>query len=59
MPDGAAVVKYNGKRGVVWRIKFRDATGRQADDGNSGQGGRGLDEAEGGGREVARVLVEV
>src|SRR5439155_24563545 len=29
MPDGAAVIRYDGKRGVVWRIKFRDAAGRQ------------------------------
>jgi integrase len=26
---GAAVVRYEGKRGVVWRIKYRDATGEQ------------------------------
>lgn len=30
MPDGAAVIKYEGKRGTVWRVKYRDATGRQA-----------------------------
>ncbi len=29
MPRGAAVVKYAGKRGVVWRVKFRDAAGQQ------------------------------
>jgi integrase len=29
MPDGAAVIKYEGKRGVVWRVKYRDADGRQ------------------------------
>ena len=29
MPSGAAVICYEGKRGVVWRIKFRDADGRQ------------------------------
>ena len=29
MPSGAAVIRYEGKRGVVWRIKFRDADGRQ------------------------------
>ncbi len=29
MPDGACVIKYAGKRGVVWKIKYRDATGRQ------------------------------
>jgi integrase len=29
MPSGAAVVRYDGKRGVVWRIKFADAEGRQ------------------------------
>lgn len=29
MPSGAAVIRYDGKRGVVWRIKFRDADGRQ------------------------------
>jgi hypothetical protein len=23
------VIKYAGKRGTVWRIKFRDATGKQ------------------------------
>jgi integrase len=29
MPSGAGVVRYGGKRGVVWRIKYRDADGRQ------------------------------
>lgn len=29
MPSGSAVVKYEGKRGVVWRIKYRDAAGKQ------------------------------
>ena len=26
---GSAVIRYQGKRGVVWRIKYRDATGQQ------------------------------
>jgi integrase len=26
---GAAVIRYEGRRGVVWRIKYRDATGQQ------------------------------
>src|SRR5512132_1736243 len=34
MPDqsrrrGAAVIRYEGKRGVVWRIKYEDASGQQ------------------------------
>jgi hypothetical protein len=29
MPSGAAVIRYDGKRGTVWRIKYRDATGKQ------------------------------
>jgi integrase len=29
MPRGAAVVRYRGKRGAVWRIKYRDAAGEQ------------------------------
>jgi hypothetical protein len=29
MPRGASVVRYRGKRGPVWRIKYRDAAGRQ------------------------------
>ena len=29
MPRGAAVVRYQGKRGAVWRIKYRDAAGKQ------------------------------
>ncbi|MBA2526851.1 MAG: site-specific integrase, partial [Pyrinomonadaceae bacterium] len=29
MPDGACVIRYEGKRGSVWRLKYRDATGRQ------------------------------
>jgi hypothetical protein len=29
MPRGAAVVRYEGKRGAVWRIKYRDAAGKQ------------------------------
>lgn len=30
MPSGACVVEYQGARGVVWRIKYRDAAGKQA-----------------------------
>lgn len=30
MPSGACVIRYAGKRGVVWRIKYADADGRQA-----------------------------
>jgi integrase len=29
MPSGACVVRYDGKRGTVWRIKYTDADGRQ------------------------------
>jgi integrase len=29
MPSGAAVIRYPGKRGVVWYLKYRDAAGRQ------------------------------
>ena len=29
MPSGAAVIRYKGKRGVVWRIKYCDAEGTQ------------------------------
>ena len=29
MPSGAAVIRYAGKRGIVWRIKYLDAEGRQ------------------------------
>jgi integrase len=29
MPSGAAVIRYEGARGVTWRIKYRDADGRQ------------------------------
>jgi integrase len=29
MPSGACVVEYRGKRGVVWRIKYADASGAQ------------------------------
>ena len=29
MPRGAAVIEYRGRRGLVYRIKFRDADGRQ------------------------------
>jgi integrase len=29
MPDGAGVIVYEGKRGRVFRVKFRDAGGRQ------------------------------
>jgi len=28
-PRGSAVIRYAGKRGVVWRIKYADADGRQ------------------------------
>src|SRR4051794_24687513 len=29
MPAGACVIRYEGKRGRVWRIKFVDASGAQ------------------------------
>ncbi len=29
MPDGACVIRYDGVRGVTWKVKYRDATGRQ------------------------------
>jgi hypothetical protein len=29
MPSGSCVVRYVGKRGTVWRIKYEDATGKQ------------------------------
>jgi len=29
MPSGACVIRYNGARGVVWRLKYADANGRQ------------------------------
>ena len=29
MPRGACVIPYRGKRGVTWRVKYRDAEGRQ------------------------------
>src|SRR2546425_219821 len=28
MPRGAAVIRYQGKRGAVWRLQYRDAAGR-------------------------------
>lgn len=30
MARWGTVIRYDGKRGVVWRVKFRDADGRQA-----------------------------
>src|SRR5689334_6185499 len=29
MPAGACTIRYAGKRGAVWSIKFRDADGKQ------------------------------
>jgi integrase len=29
MPEGACVLRYDGKRGVVWKVKYRDASGKQ------------------------------
>jgi hypothetical protein len=29
MPSGACVIRYQGARGVVWRVKYADAEGRQ------------------------------
>ena len=29
MPSGSAVIRYAGKRGVSWRVKYRDASGKQ------------------------------
>jgi hypothetical protein len=28
VPRGAAVIRYQGKRGAVWRLQYRDAAGR-------------------------------
>ncbi|HEV2643411.1 MAG TPA: hypothetical protein VGT98_11920, partial [Candidatus Elarobacter sp.] len=40
MPSGAAVIRYDGRRGVVWRIKWNDAGGRQVQEtlGREGDG---------------------
>jgi hypothetical protein len=29
MPSGACVIRYEGARGVTWKVKHRDADGRQ------------------------------
>jgi integrase len=29
MPSGACVIRYDGKRGVAWRIKYLDSAGKQ------------------------------
>lgn len=29
MPRGAAVIRYEGPRGVSWKVKYLDADGRQ------------------------------
>jgi integrase len=29
MPRGSAVIRYDGARGTVWRVKYADASGRQ------------------------------
>jgi hypothetical protein len=29
VPSGAAVIRYDGARGVVWRVKYCDAAGKQ------------------------------
>jgi hypothetical protein len=29
MSSGACVIRYEGARGVVWRVKYADADGRQ------------------------------
>jgi hypothetical protein len=29
MPSGACVIRYVGARGVVWKVKYRDAAGVQ------------------------------
>jgi hypothetical protein len=29
MASGACTIRYEGKRGVVWRVKYADANGRQ------------------------------
>jgi len=29
MPAGSAVIRYDGARGTTWRVKYRDASGRQ------------------------------
>ena len=29
MASGACVLRYEGARGVIWSVKFRDADGRQ------------------------------
>jgi hypothetical protein len=44
MPSG--IVKYQGSRGIVWRIRYEDASGRQCQR-DARQGVRGLVEAQG------------
>ena len=29
MPSGGCVIRYDGQRGVVWKIKYRDGAGVQ------------------------------
>lgn len=29
MPSGACVIRYEGARGVTWKVKYRDADGVQ------------------------------
>lgn len=29
MPAGSCVIRYEGARGVVWRVKYTDADGKQ------------------------------
>ena len=40
MPEGACVIRYAGKRGDTWFVKYRDATGRQVKEwlGKAGEG---------------------
>ena len=47
MPSGACVIRYEGARGAVWRIKYRRRRGPPGEGDGRPRGGR-LDEAEGG-----------
>ena len=49
MPNGACVIRRDGKRGAVWSVKYRDADGRQVKDRLGRELGR-LDGAKGEGR---------
>ncbi len=58
MPRGACVIRYEGARGVTWKVKYADADGRQVKETIGARGGRRHPQAGRGGASGAARRVE-